>query len=445
MAELRFCHRHPAQIAKRRCFQCSAPICQNCQIKIDHHLFCGNSCHAEYLKAALRKTRSAYSRYATYATLILLFGGFIYFALLADAFYSGGELEVKSNLAQIAPSLPVDMQENPSAEILISSPLNGMSSSSQTVQVEGRAPHNSAVAMYLDGTLMDSTVARGGHYQFPDVPLNKHVNVLQTRFYARNGSSDSSSPIMIFLQNSSSATNPDPPFFRNSSDNISRGNLNRKEIVMTFDGDSEANSCVDILKTLEETNIRTTIFLTSEFMEKFPYLTREIAEKHEVGNQIPSPAITREQLQNQLRQTEELFQRVTGKRMALLWRTSFEEQNLEMRKWAAELGYTHVAWTTNSRNHQNMDSLDSVPNESVEGYFPALLMKDRLLTFGQNEMEQANGAIILMHLGSQRDPGDRLDKWLPEIIKTFRHKGYQFITATELIAHNSPALNAVAP
>jgi peptidoglycan/xylan/chitin deacetylase (PgdA/CDA1 family) len=443
MAESR-CYRHPTLIARRKCFQCNEPICINCQIKIDHHLFCGTSCHEEYLRALTGRTRSGYRRYAMYATVIFLLGGFVYFALLADAFYSGGDLEVKTNLTQIAPSLPVDMQERPAEEIIISKPLNGMKSSSQTVQVEGRAPHNSSVAIYLNGTMMDSTVARGGQYRFAEVPLTKHANVLQTRFYTRNGSSDSSSAIMIFYQNPMRAKEEDPAFFRNSSNNISRGNLNRKELVMTFDGASQANSCEVILKTLEESKIRSTVFLTGEFIEKYPDFTRQIAQYHEVGNHITSPAVTREEMQNQLRKTAETFHRVTGKPMERLWRAPFGEHNLESRKWAAELGYIHVAWTSNPRNHQNMNSLDSVPNENFAGYFPAPLVKDRLLSFGQNETEQANGAIILMHLGSHRDSTDRLDKWLPEIIKTFRQRGYRFIAASELIHHNELAPIAVA-
>jgi peptidoglycan/xylan/chitin deacetylase (PgdA/CDA1 family) len=145
--------------------------------------------------------------------------------------------------------------------------------------------------------------------------------------------------------------------------------------------------------------------------------------------------MTREELQTQLRKTEELFYHATGKRMAPLWRAPFGEQNLEIRKWASELGYTHVAWTSDPKTHQNLDSLDWVPNQSYPGYFPALLVKDRILTFGQNEPNQANGGIVLMHLGTQRADDDRVDQWLPEIIKTFKGRGYSFITASQLVDH----------
>ncbi len=425
---------------------------------MDHHLFCGNDCHQQYLSAVTGNIRSAYRRYEMYASLILLLAGFVYFALLADAFYSGGDALVKPNLTQIALSLPLDMQERPEQEIMISRPPNGTKSPSQTVQVEGRAPHNSVVAMYLNGTLMDNTVAHGGNYRFSDVLLTKNANILQTRFYADSGSSDSSSPIMILYHDSFRDIEQDSVFFQNTSNSISRGNPNRKELVMTFDGASEANSCSTIIKTLDESKIRSTIFLTGEFIEKYPEFTREIARKHEVGNhpyghahatnhaeEKQSISLTREELQSQLRKTEDLFHKVTGKRMVPLWRAPLGEHNLEIRKWAAELGYVHVAWTANPKTGQNMDSLDWVPEEGYPGYFPALLIKDRILSFGYNEVDQANGAIILMHLGSQRDEGDRLDQWLPEIIKTFRQRGYTFITASELIHHRNLLPNAVAP
>jgi peptidoglycan/xylan/chitin deacetylase (PgdA/CDA1 family) len=456
----KFCYRHPTHIARRKCYQCSRAICPTCQIKVDHHLFCGNVCHKEYIERISSQRKSPYKKYVAYASIAALLGVFIYFGLLADAFYSGGDQQATTNLNSIAPSLPVDVQEKKAETITITRPLNGMKSPSQTIQVEGAAPQNSVVAVYLNGTLMDSTVARSAYYRFPQLLLTKHANVIQTRFYADNGSSDASSAIMVFFQDSLKTAGEDLAFFQNSSDNISRGNLKRKELVFTFDGGSEANSCASILKALDEAKIRTTIFLTGEFIEKYPELTRVIAQKHEVGNhtynhshlttyaensqQKTSANMTREELQNQLRKTEEVFQQATGKRMAPLWRAPYGEHNLEIRKWAAELGYVHVAWTSNPKTRQNMDSLDWVPNASVPGYFPALLIKERILSFGQNEPEQANGAIMLMHLGSQRDESDRIDKWLPEIIKTFRQRNYHFITASELIDHQDLLPNSTS-
>lgn len=453
MSEPRFCYRHTTRIARRKCFLCERPLCPQCQLKLDHHLFCSELCHKNFLTRSVAKAHRPYTRYAMYAASLVLFVGLVYFALFADAFYSTDEKTEKAGLAQMTPSLPVSVEkeEVPPESILITRPLNGMKSPSQTIQVEGKAPPNSVVAMYLNGALMESTVARDAEFRFSNVLLTKHANVIQTRYYSTQGSSNFSPAIMVFFQDAIPSQAGDFKFFQNSPDNISRGNLSRKEIVLTFDGGSDADSCQAILETLKQYHVHSTIFLTGQFMKTYPELTRRIAVEHEVGNhtfshehlttyaedsrQDTAASMTREALQDQLRKTEELFHDTTGKRMSALWRAPFGEHNLEIRKWAAEIGYTHVAWTSDPKTRQNMDSLDWVPDASAPGYFPAMIIKDRLLSFGQNEPEQANGAILLMHLGSQRKPGDRLAAYLSEIIKTFRQRGYEFITASALIDH----------
>ena len=75
-----------------------------------------------------------------------------------------------------------------------------MKSPSQFLQVEGKAPQNAVVAVYLNGTLIESTVARGAVYRFSKVMLTKHANVIQTRYYSDDGSSNFSPAIMVLFQ-----------------------------------------------------------------------------------------------------------------------------------------------------------------------------------------------------------------------------------------------------
>ena len=173
------------------------------------------------------------------------------------------------------PSLPVDVEQADQKKdsVTITRPLNGMKSPSQFVEVEGAAPANAVVAVYLNGSLVESTIARDAIYHFPKVMLTKHANVLQTRFYSDDRSSNFSPAIMVLYQDSLQSDNTDSKFFQNSPDNISRGNINRKELVLTFDGGgSESNSAEAILAALKKFNIRTTIFLTGDFIQKFPSL-----------------------------------------------------------------------------------------------------------------------------------------------------------------------------
>src|SRR5262245_26039175 len=112
MSEPRFCYRHPTRIAKRKCFQCARPLCPDCQKKIDHHLFCSDLCHKDHLKVLeVPLSRPPYLRYAAYVTIFLLFSGLVYFGLLADAFYSGGDKNTGTQLEHITPSLPVKVAQ----------------------------------------------------------------------------------------------------------------------------------------------------------------------------------------------------------------------------------------------------------------------------------------------------------------------------------------------
>jgi len=175
-------------------------ICQNCQIKLDHHLFCDKACHENLLRDISLQEKNEFRRYALYSGLLLVLGGFVYFGLLADAFYSGGNHQRAPNLKTIALSLPVNTQQAPLSNITITKPSNGVKCTSKHIDVEGNAPNNSTVAIYLNGSLVDKTVAHAAYYRFPQVILPKRANVIQTRYYDR-GSSEASTAILVFCKN----------------------------------------------------------------------------------------------------------------------------------------------------------------------------------------------------------------------------------------------------
>lgn len=141
---------------------------------------------------------------ALYSSIAILIGGFIYFGLLADAFYNDGDQKNLSALSAIAPSLPVQTggAQQSADRIVITQPFNGANSTSQTLAVEGRAPANSTVTIYLNGRVVQSTIARNSSYSFPGIMLTEHANVLQTRYYSQDGSSDASAAILIFYDRS---------------------------------------------------------------------------------------------------------------------------------------------------------------------------------------------------------------------------------------------------
>ncbi|MBI3398440.1 MAG: polysaccharide deacetylase family protein [Deltaproteobacteria bacterium] len=229
---------------------------------------------------------------------------------------------------------------------------------------------------------------------------------------------------------------------------ITRGSLLKNELSLTFDGGSEATDAEDILNVLREKNIQTTIFLTGEFIKKYPELVKKMAEDgHEIGNhsmthphlttfeknfkQQTLPDVNKEFITRQLKETATIFKDTTGKDMAPLWRAPYGEQNAEIRQWAYEAGFTHIGWTADSRTKQSLDSLDWVSNEESEFYHSADEIKDRILNFDKDGHE-VKGGIVLMHLGTDRKDSHVSAK-LPEIIDSLEQRGYRIVKVSELL------------
>lgn len=226
---------------------------------------------------------------------------------------------------------------------------------------------------------------------------------------------------------------------------ISRGNPSRKEIALTFDGGGWANAAPEILKILQGKEISSTFFLTGEFIRRYPDLVKQIgAEGHEIGNhtydhphltsfvhnsrQELLPGVDRGFLWRELKDTEEVFSDLTGEKMVPYWRAPYGEQNATLRKWAQELGYRHISWTSDYGGRMSLDSRDWVADPSLKIYCSAEEVRDRILGYG----DEASGGIILMHLGTSRDQ-DLVHERLGEIIEGLRERGYRFVKISELL------------
>jgi len=228
---------------------------------------------------------------------------------------------------------------------------------------------------------------------------------------------------------------------------FSRGALNSGRMALTFDGGSGDASAAGILDDLKAKKVRCTFFLTGRFIRKYPDLVRRMVDEgHEVGNHTWShphlttyvenhrqqtlPQISRHSLQEELRRTADLFQQVTGREMTKLWRAPYGEQNEEIRRWAAELGYTHVGWTV--RRGQTLDTFDWVADPDDRLYQTSQTILRRILRFGENEENGASGGIILMHLDTQRqeDPAAAI---VPSLIDSIRTRGYHLVTVSQML------------
>jgi peptidoglycan/xylan/chitin deacetylase (PgdA/CDA1 family) len=218
--------------------------------------------------------------------------------------------------------------------------------------------------------------------------------------------------------------------------NLIRGPRHSKNLVLTFDGGSNAEAADEILDTLRAKRIRTTFFLTGVFIQSFPDLTRRIArEGHEIGNHTqnhphfaPSmrrdPHWTRERFQEELLAADTALFRLLGRPMDPIWRAPYGEHTAEIRGWAEELGYRHVGWT------EGADTLDWATPKERKLYRTGNAVMERLHARLKRD---GDGLIALMHLGSEREEDDRPSRTLSRFIDRAVKEGWQFVTVGDYL------------
>ncbi len=213
--------------------------------------------------------------------------------------------------------------------------------------------------------------------------------------------------------------------------NLLRGKAGQRRISLTFDGGSNAEVATEILEALRRHRIRTTFFVTGQFITRFPALVqRMVAEGHEVGNHTMThphfaprfqrdPAWTRERIQRELLLADRAFQALVGRPMDPVWRAPYGEHTAEIRKWAEELGYRHVGWS------EGADTLDWATAKDRRLYRSGEAILQRL----EQRMgrQDGDGLIVLMHLGSERPEDDRPSRNLDRFIAQAQQSGWSFV------------------
>lgn len=228
--------------------------------------------------------------------------------------------------------------------------------------------------------------------------------------------------------------------------NMDRGSLLRREVAFTFDGGSNSHAAEDILDILQKYNIKATMFLTGEFIEANPELTRRILSAgHEVGNHLYRHAhlidhetmksfYSKEELLAELSQVEQVFEKITHQSMSKYWRAPFGEVTQEQMDWARSKGYIHIGWTRSGR--ANLDTHDWVSDPNHQLFKSPDQIANRVLNFEKNDPHGLNGAIVLMHLGSERSLKDRAHLALPKLFDHLSKQGYQMVSISSILSTN---------
>jgi peptidoglycan-N-acetylmuramic acid deacetylase len=453
--ETPFCHRHPTRPARRRCYHCRKPICPACQIRTEGHIFCSEACATAHRRRRILSRLERLNRTALEGRWFRLAGLAVLLVLGALVLWISSRLDRFVEVPE--PALPVfrslrekglDMEKldwDAPGPVRILSPESGATVPSSRIAVEGTAPPEAMVGLYVNGRKVDVQMAPQGKWRFDGVPLPERRCVIQARYFDNRGDSSFSPAVLVELRTAPAsllpmeAAAPEVPL---NGLNLSRGPTSRRQVFLTFDGGSNANATEAILETLKREEVRATLFLTGEYMRRYPELVRRMAgEGHVIGNHTFShphlttlsfngrqqtlPGVTEDFLKGQLEKANDLFRLIAGRDLSPYWRAPFGEFNGQILRWAAAAGYRHVYWTP------HLDTLDWVASPEDPLYKgPREILKALRRQEGKGP-EGLAGGILLMHLGSERRSADRMDTVLPELIRDLRQRGYAFGTVED--------------
>jgi len=456
--KIRYCENHPNVVASDTCHQCRKRICFNCCRQAFGQVFCSAQCMAVFFTAELMKLLFqcvrgiihgiglaihfiVRGRIRGWFELLLLAGLIVSFFFIRQL-----TMEVRSlhDLTVVSPEAYTSAKTDTS-DVLpprILAPSDGGMVLKNILDITGEAESNHIVSLSIDGRLIKVMLPDNNSvFTFKSVRLHRGVNRLDVRAISEDGIVSSLETLTLTLGS---------PTRKFLARDVRRGPTSRKQIALTFDGGGENNAADEILDYLKFHTIQSTFFLTGEFIRRYPQtVKRIIRDGHEVGNHTWShphltsfaqnrrhdtlPEITSDKLVQEFAKTASLFRLVTGQDMASLWRAPFGEVNSEIVGWAADVGYRHVGWTVGRDWQHSMDTLDWVADSTSAAYRSAEEITEKVLQFGDGKKQGANGAIVLMHLGTQRT-SDFPHQKLPDIIDGLEKQGYKLVKITEMLA-----------
>lgn len=225
------------------------------------------------------------------------------------------------------------------------------------------------------------------------------------------------------------------------SGGINRGDPSRKRICLVFTAADKADGADPIISTLHKYGIKGGFFFTGEFFETFPgVVERLLAEGHYVGSHsyghlLYSPWEDR----NQLLVSHEEFDADMKKSFEVMGRfgitreTSpyfippYEYYNSTIASWADQLGLQVINYTNGTYTNADYTTPD------MSSYRSSKYIWDKVMAYEKEHADGLNGHFMLIHFGTDPARTDKFYNKLPQLIKTLRKKGYEFVGVEEML------------
>ena len=478
------CKNHPDTAAKRKCFHCLSTICPECQRKALGHIFCSFRCQflcwradkAANFRRRLLRASLRYRRLEKSTQRITGGGLFRLLTICLLMFLLYQTSVLVSTLKGISDSQPV----KPPAPSL---PTADIAHEGEWITVAGSAPDFAVAVLLADGKERDVCTVSEGRYSFTfktdndtrTFQIQVYGDRLPTMYTRAIPMADSVAAVKKEPKVSQPAAVPKSPPAKKVAmapppkpveptrekpssisrleDDLSRGYPGTGAVAITFDGGSYSNAAGKILDVLADKKLKTTFFLTGEFIKRYPKITQRIADDgHEVGNHMYShlhlttfgknyrqetlPGVSEELVLKELIRNEKAYEELTGKKMVRLWRAPYGEQNYEIRQWALKAGFRHVSWTYDPKTRKSLDGLDWVSDPDSSLYLSSDQIVQKIISFDSETDLGLAGGIVLLHLGSERD-SDPFHPRLGELIDRLQEKGYKVGSVSQMLKTGS--------
>lgn len=186
-----------------------------------------------------------------------------------------------------------------------------------------------------------------------------------------------------------------------------------KKISISFDAAWGAEDFSKIMEILDKHNVKTTFFMTGEWVEKYPECVKTLVEKgHDLGNHSAShpdmTKLSKEKQREQILEVHNAVKELTGYEMEL-FRPPYGAYNNDVIRTCYEVGYYPIQW--------DVDSLDWKDLSASE-----------IINKVCNHKELDCGSIILCHNGAKHT-AEALD----EMLTNLKNQGYEIVPISQLI------------
>lgn len=193
---------------------------------------------------------------------------------------------------------------------------------------------------------------------------------------------------------------------------VERSTEEEKVVALTFDAAWGADKTQGIMDILGEYGAGGTFFLVGFWLDKYPEMTKSIAEAgFEIGNHsanhLNMPKLNAETMRTEITSVNAKIEELTGKK-PVYFRAPYGDYSDKLMTAVEDLGMVGVQWS--------IDSLDWKGLSAKE-------ITDRIVP------NVKSGDIILFHNNS-----DHVLDALPLVLMALKNKGYSFVGLSELVA-----------